>query len=131
MRMTNRRLTIILNMKQEEVRVNYAANWNRLDSIIFFCENKLTQVKTAISDSREEEPDVELMIQVETEHLREENESLKRRELPVHLIEREGEYICPKCHYKLSDLQVRYCANCGHRVICVDEKKGDKNDVYI
>lgn len=47
-------------------RLNYVANWNRLDSIILFCENKLNQVKTVISDSREEEPDVELMIQAET-----------------------------------------------------------------
>lgn len=103
--------------------MNYVANWNRLDSIILFCENKLHQVKAAVCDSKELEPDVELMIQAETQHLKTENESLKKRERPVHLIEEEGEYFCPKCHYKLSDLRVRYCANCGRRVICVDEKR--------
>ncbi len=97
-------------------RLNYAANWNCLDSIILFCENKMRRLKEAISDSKETEPDVELMIEAETEHLRAENESLKKKELPVRLIEQEGEYICPKCQHKQADSLVRYCANCGHRV---------------
>ena len=75
--------------------MNYVANWNRLDSIILFCENKLCQLKAAVCESKETEPDVELMIQAETAHLKTENESLKKREVPAYLIEEEGEYFCP------------------------------------
>lgn len=96
--------------------MNYAANWNRLDSIILFCENKLLQLKEAVFDIKNEDPDVELMIQAETEHLRAENETLKKRETPAYLIEDEGQYFCPKCRVKIVD-SVKYCPNCGHRVM--------------
>lgn len=102
--------------------MNYVSNWNLLDSIIFFCENKLHQVREAVRDSKEAEPDVELMIQAETEYLRTENENLKKREIPVYMIEEDGTCFCPKCRNKLSP-QVRYCANCGHRVMCFDERR--------
>ena len=67
--------------------MSFVTDWNKIDSLIFFCESK---IKDIILEQKEEEPDVELMIQVETEHLRRENEDLKRREIPVSLIE-EGE----------------------------------------
>lgn len=105
--------------------MNYAANWNRLDSIILFCENKLHQVKAAVCDSKDEEPDVELMIQAETEHLKAENETLKRRETPAYLIEDEGQYICPECRMEIGD-NVKYCSNCGHRVMrAIGSKKSE------
>lgn len=110
--------------------MNYIANWNRLDSAILFCENKLCQLKAAVCESKETEPDVELMIQAETAHLKTENESLKKREMPAHLLEEEGEYFCPKCQYRQPDPHVRYCANCGHRVICVS-KKNEKDEEEI
>lgn len=96
--------------------MNYAANWNRLDSVILFCENKLLQVKKAVCDNKNEDPDVELMIQAETEHLRTENETLKKRETPAYLIEDEGQYFCPQCRMEIVDT-VKYCPNCGHRVM--------------
>lgn len=96
--------------------MNYTANWNMLDSIIFFLEGKIGRVKTAVKNSKDEDPDVELMIQAETEHLRTENETLKKRETPAYLIEDEGQYFCPKCRMKIVDT-VKYCPNCGHRVM--------------
>lgn len=96
--------------------MNYTANWNILDSIIFFVEGKIGRVKAAVKDSNDEDPDVELMIQAETEHLRAENETLKKRETPAYLIEEEGEYLCPECRKEIVDI-VKYCPNCGHRVI--------------
>lgn len=102
--------------------MNYIVNWNLLDTIIFFCENKLHKVKAVVCDSKEAEPDVELMIQAETAHLKTENECLKKREMPALLLEEEGEYFCPKCQYKQPDQHVRYCANCGHRVIYVSKR---------
>lgn len=58
-----------------------------------------------------------MLIQAETEHLKKQNESLKKREMPAYLIEEKGEYFCPKCQYLQPGPQVRYCANCGHRVM--------------
>lgn len=93
--------------------MNFAANWNRLDSFIFFCESKIRDI---ITEQKEEEPDVELMIEAETEYLRRENEDLKKREIPVYLIEEDGQYFCPKCRIEIKDA-VKYCQNCGHRVM--------------
>lgn len=97
--------------------MSFTANWNKLDSFIFFCENKINAIREVAHDTEQSEPDVELMIQAETEHLKKQNESMKKREIPAYLIEEKGEYFCPKCQYKQSDPQVKYCANCGHRVI--------------
>lgn len=94
--------------------MNFVANWNLLDSFIYFCESRIESI---IAEQKEEEPDVELMIQAETEFLRKENDSLKRRELPIRLIEKDGMFLCPKCNATFSDPNVRYCASCGHRVM--------------
>lgn len=93
--------------------MNFAANWNRLDSFIYFCESKIRDI---IADKKEDEPDVEIMIQAATEHLRKANEDLKRREVPAYLIEEGGRYICPKCRIEITDT-IKYCPNCGHRVM--------------
>lgn len=37
--------------------MNFAANWNRLDSFIYLCESK---IKDIITEQKEDEPDVEL-----------------------------------------------------------------------
>lgn len=42
--------------------MNYAAKWNKLDSIIFFLESKIGQIKDAVKDSKDDDPGVELMI---------------------------------------------------------------------
>lgn len=96
--------------------MNYTANWNILDSFIFFLESKIDWVKTAVKDSKDGEPDVELMIRAETEHLRSENEDLKKKEIPVYLVEEGERSFCPKCRAEIVDT-VKYCPNCGHRVI--------------
>lgn len=97
--------------------MNYAAKWNKIDSAIFFCENVIKELGAAIADSREAEPDVELMISAETQHLRTENEILKQRELPVYLIEEGGQCFCPKCRARALAAEVKYCSNCGHRLM--------------
>lgn len=93
--------------------MNFVDDWNKLDSFIFFFESR---IKNIIGGQKEDEPDVELMIQAETEHLRSENEDLKRREIPIYLIEEDNKFFCPKCGIKIVDT-VKYCPNCGHRVI--------------
>lgn len=110
--------------------MNYAAKWNKIDSIIFFCENKFKEFKRAIEDSNAEEPDVELMIAAETEYLRKENEDLKKREMPLYLIEEGANVLCPKCNTQLQDTNVKYCSNCGHRVIRHISINSSKGTVY-
>lgn len=95
----------------------YAVKWNRFDSMIFLLESKVKKLKAAIEDSSSKEPDVESIIAAETEYLKHENEKLKEREMPVYLIEDGSTVVCPKCNYHLPDVEVKYCPNCGHRVI--------------
>lgn len=93
------------------------ASWNKLDRLIFRIENMVKSIGEEISDAAAPEPDAEIMIAAETEHLRNENEQLKRREHPLHIIESGDEYICPKCQEQLMDANAKYCCNCGQRVI--------------
>ena len=97
--------------------MNYAAKWNKLDSVISFCESKVKELKRAIVESAEADPNPEDIILAETEHLRNENEKLKKREVPLYLIEDKEQYFCPKCQTQLPDPDIKYCFNCGHRVI--------------
>lgn len=107
--------------------MGYAAKWNKIDSVIFFCESKLKGLKQAITDGAAADPDPEEMILAETEHLRNENERLKNREIPLYLIKDGEQYFCPKCQIQVPDPMKRYCSNCGHRIIKhipIDHKKG-------
>lgn len=102
--------------------MNFAADWNRLDSFIYFCESKIRDI---ITEQKEEEPDVELMIQAETEYLRRENEDLKKREIPTYLIEENNKLFCPNCRTEIFR-NVKYCSNCGRRVMIM--RKFDKQN---
>lgn len=103
------------------MRLDFLSHWNVIDKMIFLIENALKRIWESICDSSAKEPDVELMIAAETEHLMKENESLKKREVPLYLIE-EGTSnvcLCPKCRTCLSGhnvINIKYCPNCGHRV---------------
>lgn len=97
--------------------MNYAAKWNKLDSVIFFCESKIKELKLAITESSEADPDPEVMILAETEHLRSENEKLRKREIPMYLIKDGEQYFCPKCRAEMPNRDIKYCSNCGHRVM--------------
>lgn len=93
------------------------ASWNMLDRLIFRVENAVKNIKAEVDDAAQSEPDVEIMIAAETEHLRNENEQLKKREQPLHIIEVEEEYICPKCQERINNMGAKYCSNCGQRII--------------
>lgn len=95
--------------------MNNITNWNKIDSAILFCENKIKKLREVMIDCVDPEPDAETVIMAETAYLREENERMKRREFPVYLIEDAGHCFCPKCQTLVSDT-ARYCSNCGHRV---------------
>ena len=93
------------------------SNWNIIDRLIYAVESAWKSLLEGISSSSLKEPDAETMIAVETDYLRRENENLKKREIPLYLIEEERHIICPKCKAQLSDPDIKYCAGCGQRVI--------------
>lgn len=96
--------------------MNAIRKWNMVDRCIYYCENHIRKASRFLSDQLDDQVDAEMMIDAETQHLREENEALKVREFPVYML-REGElYICPKCHETLCEND-KYCCNCGHRVM--------------
>lgn len=95
-----------------------AVKWNKLDTVIAFCEDKCRELKQAYRDSADEEPDPEEMILAATEQLRIENESLKRRETPLYLRQNgAARYYCPAYGCEVSDPAYRYCPDCGHRIM--------------
>lgn len=96
--------------------MNAIRKWNALDSCIFNIEKFFRNLTGALSEQIDDKIDVETMIDAETQHLREENEALKVRELPVYMLQEGEMYICPKCHETLRE-DVKYCCNCGHRVM--------------
>lgn len=93
--------------------MNIAKEWNIIDMLIMKTEHFVHNFKL---EDLSDQVDVEAMIVAETEHLREENEHLREREIPVYMIRDAERYICPKCHIFLPE-DVRYCSNCGHRVM--------------
>ena len=102
------------------------SRWNIVDQIFFTIEKTIKSVHERICDAASGEPDVELMIEAETKHLQYENERLKKRDIPVYLIEEENKVICPKCHEQQQSVDVKYCCNCGHRVTRRMSKKFEK-----
>ena len=97
--------------------MNYVAKWNKLDSVISFCESKVKELKRAIVESAEADPDPEDIILAETEYLRNENAKLRKREVPLYLIKDGEHYFCPKCQTQVTDPDIKYCSNCGQRVV--------------
>lgn len=90
-------------------------NWNIIDKMIYAVESACKAIREDIKESAE--PDVETIIAAETEYLVRENENLKKREIPRYLLEENGQFFCPKCKTQHSDLDIKYCSNCGQRVI--------------
>lgn len=99
------------------MNIDLLSNWNIFDRMIYAVESACKAIRADIKDSRSTEPDVETIIAAETEYLQRENENLKKREIPLYLIEEEGQFFCPKCKEKHSDPDIKYCSKCGHRVI--------------
>lgn len=93
------------------------SKWNIVDRVIYALESAGKSLQESIKSSSLKEPDVETMIAVETDYLRRENENLKKREIPLYLSGEEGHIICPKCKTQLPDPDIKYCSNCGQRVI--------------
>lgn len=99
-----------------------ATRWNILDSIILTIEMYTEKILNSVKENREE-PDVEIMIEAETKHLKEENNSLKELLYPKVIIKKESKYFCPnkKCQIEISGIlvekyNIKYCPECGQRI---------------
>lgn len=104
-------------MRNGSMSFDLLSNWNIVDRMIYAVESAGKSLQESIKSSSLKEPDVETMIAVETDYLRRENENLKKREIPLYLSGEEGHIICPKCKTQLPDPDIKYCSNCGQRVI--------------
>lgn len=94
-------------------------NWNPIDIIIHKAEICVSRITEAINDSKDDIPDPEVMIMAATEHLREENEQLKKKLYPERIIVKYGNYYCPECHEQLlPELAGKnFCPECGKRIM--------------
>lgn len=92
-------------------------NWNYIDQLIYSFESFIyaTSHKT-------DEIDVETMIRAETEHLRHENDELRKLQEPGRIVCSDEKYFCPHCKKQIPSEAVhsyktKYCLKCGKRVI--------------
>ncbi|MCM1221374.1 MAG: hypothetical protein NC548_43525 [Lachnospiraceae bacterium] len=98
----------------------YVKNWNALDTVIYFIEVFAARITHRIHEETDE-PDVEEIIQAETQHLQDEITYYKAHQRPAWIIERDGMYFCPECGKCLAKelvdtFKVKYCPECGKRL---------------
>lgn len=98
--------------------------WNAVDKIIFYFENKISDLfgVSYATSHKKDDIDVETIIAAETDHLREENEKLKRLQRPGRIICKDDSYECPHCENKivnelLDEYRIKFCPECGKRII--------------
>lgn len=95
--------------------------WNCIDQLIYSFENFLKKGCNAMPH-KEEDIDAETMIAAETEHLKSENEKLKKLQMPGRIICKDEKYYCPHCQKEIHSLLVeqyktKHCPECGKRII--------------
>lgn len=95
--------------------------WNYIDQLIYSFEDFLKK-RRHMTLHKEEDIDVEMMIAAETEHLKSENEELKKLQTPGRIICKDEKYYCPHCQEEIHSLliekyQIKHCPECGKRII--------------
>lgn len=96
--------------------------WNYIDQLIFSFENLIKEGGRYATSHKEKDIDAETMIAAETEHLRTENEELKKLQMPGRIICKDEKYYCPHCQKEIHSLLVeqyktKHCPECGKRII--------------
>ena len=108
-------------MRYEKLR-DIVKEWNPLDTFLYKLDIEIGKVREIFFDK---EPDVETMIEAETNHLRKENESLRELQYPklIRKKENSNNYICPniKCNNEIHPVlieqyRVKFCPECGQRI---------------
>lgn len=92
-------------------------DWNILDSLFFFTEDRLGKLIGFMKENRAQ-ADPEQMIEAAISHLKSENEELKEFRIPEKVLYKKGQYFCPKCNYEINGelierFQIRSCPDCG------------------
>lgn len=96
------------------------SKWNLLDAFLYKLEIVIDKIGESFSI---EEPDVEVMIEAETVHLKEENKQLKELQYPKPVKMKDRKYYCPnmKCTSEISKVlmecyRIKFCPECGQRI---------------
>lgn len=105
--------------------INAIMKWNAVDTIIFSIEKFISKAADEVKEAKDELPVPEEMIAAATRELQEENEELKQYRIPGYLIEHGRAYECPACGREISpeeiegliNKNIKYCNNCGKRII--------------
>lgn len=105
--------------------INAIMKWNAVDTIIFSIEKLISKAADEVKEAKDELPVPEEMIAAATKELKEENEELRKYRIPGYLIEHGRAYECPACGREISPEEieglksktVKYCNNCGKRII--------------
>lgn len=99
---------------------DFVKKWNWIDNILYQFEYTINKIKENIAF---DEPDVESIIETETNHLRSENNLLKELQYPKQIKEENRQYFCPnqKCRIEIERIlieqyRIKYCPECGQRI---------------
>lgn len=96
--------------------------WNAIDRLLYNAEQLVEKIKEIVLPK---EPDVELMIEIETDYLKKENERLKELYFPKKIIRTDKglNYLCPngKCGIEIPTIlveqyKIKFCPECGQRI---------------
>ncbi len=109
--------------------MKFVSEWNPLDTIFY-------KLDTAVAKGKElffpEEPDVESIIEIETNYLMEENGRLKELGYPKPVFKNcGGNYSCPKCKTEIDaalmeQYRIKHCPECGQRIFLNKYRKAVK-----
>lgn len=106
---------------------NIVKEWNWLDCFFSKLDNAIEKITGCFG---KEEPDVEFMIEAETNHLKEENKLLKKLQYPRAVRKIGNIYLCPniRCGVEISDLLIekygiKHCPECGQRIFINEYRK--------
>ena len=106
---------------------NIIKEWNQIDSFFSRLDSLMEKISGCFA---KEMPDVELMIEAETNYLKKENGLLKNLQFPKAIEKSENTYLCPnsKCHTKILDILieeygVKHCPECGQRIFINEYRK--------
>ena len=96
------------------------SKWNSLDNFFFRLEELIIKVLECFEVN---EPDVESIIQAETNYLKAENDLLKELQYPKKVEKEDKSYLCPnrKCRKEIAGIlveryRIKYCPECGQRI---------------
>lgn len=92
--------------------------FNMVDRLMYKLDGLISEIKTAVSDIKEQkQADPEQIIEEAIKPLQEENQKLKERDFPIKIIIKDNKYLCPGCGSDLKKSDVGFfCRKCGQKI---------------